>query len=1095
MSFSFNVNNRMLGTGSGSTFYFGQTLLDLKAHLVQNGWTVSASGTYHGQLNILQYSQSDILTNLTEGANSIGNDVSWFVIKDPDDKRQFLFLKNRVQYITGFFLAGGFKVTGSQSQAISSYFIDCPETYTQATPSDTPVITPAKAFVYTCKNDFEFNGGVCKSGFKWDDASDVEVLIDGKVNGIDTPVYVSSPPYSHAGFIQDNCGTNYRVYDGYILNNTRTIGAGFFDDGQSSGTVSATKNTSPIVFCNGKIVGGIAGFHIDSGFQIVNGVRTAVSNIDINPEFICIDGSWVDDNSYNQPLTNVILVSKWVTFDKCYVTNYSTDLSTCSIQIGSQAFELSNPVAHMLNPICDYQFAVTPDAGTQALIGYCIGHINFALPVGTLTDIAGTDNNGAYVPGFIQEFVGSLVIDGFQISSGHVIRDTKYIYDEYIDLTEKSYITNGYVGNGNICYANSAQSNSNLCIAYSANAGFDLAHGFYGAAVSATNPPTAADMVWLHKKDTHTGYGYKADVNGDYFPNNIRGGVSLLNPGFPDTFFDQDDFDIYQPTNYMQNINSYDVWNYHMAVNTVAPYEFYLMLTCRNQIFGLIAMDSVYNKNVDNADDVVLLNICNSPGMRFGASHHSKYIKSWYGDNSTIVSRPDFVSAMTSSSARFLETGVLYQSFYQEPNNHTSLDLSLPNTIIDLSTSDFVLTSQVQSIVVVSGAHSVILPTSPYFNQEISITNITSDVINVTSSNGIGSYTSTSTSIPPMHSLVLSFTSKFWLVDVFYSYVADYTLLPQSPNVNGPSASYDMSALPFEFYIDVLSTTGNNTVSLPAVPYPGQIINIRNPKNVMITIDGNGKIIDEAPISMLFPTKSLYVCFNGIKWISTLPTAILNPLPININTFVFPSGAKKVADRFAQLIGSVSTIPAQSGSGKLKLNSQPIKNELVCISNQTTLHQNIYGVSQKMDVNGVLQTIGYPIGSAKGITLPPGDDVILQFNEDNQIWVINKFSSAIPSNLQGNLTDSLETLMTLVYAKIENPNITNDTNIIPNSYRGMSTLFQQDTVKRYDLEMIDVGTDYFVSLNLASDSTPISCDDSGCTTLLPWVDNTPINPE
>jgi hypothetical protein len=1117
MSYSFNVNNRSVGIGYSTSHTFSKAIFDLKNFLANNGWIVKCSGTYNGVTNIIQYNSSgDLFTTPDEGSGGFGNDMSWFVITDPVDKREFLFLKNRMMYISGFLLTGGFKVQDSIQSAITNAFIDVAETYIPGTSTSNPTILPAKAFIYQFLNDFEFNGYICFNGFKWYNDSDIDTIIDGKINGIDTPIYVSVPPTFHSNIVSNICGTQYRVYDGYRLNNAHKIGNGFIYDSNTSGQLGASGSGNNAVFINGRVVGDIIGYHIDSGFNVSSGIKTAVSNIDVyisldennNPRgsnygaYSCIDGTFIDDHSYSQTITNANFVQSWYKYHQCFYSYYTVDYFHGDVTLAPQKYSLLQPSSfiNVANdqrcPVFGQQGVALPDNNLAILDG------NAGLPIGNFTEISGTDDNGNYVPGFIKELDsnGYLIVDGYIITSGHVIRDVKYVYDGYIDLVKKIHIADGYVGNGNVCYANADDSNSNLSIGYSAKCKFLTSSSFYGKAASAFNPPMAADLVWLHQYDTNPGIGEKADVNGYYFPNNTGSPSSLLSPGHPQKFFDNIDFTNFTPTNYLQGFKSYDTWNYHMCVNNAAPYNWYFIITRRDNVAGIIAMDQIYNNNVDNTDNVVFINYCGGNNFNLGASHHSNFIKSWNLNNVAIATRQDFVDAITNNTARFLEANILYQNFYQTCIDYKNLDSGITN--INLSTSDYSLSTEgnyiVNSPINTLTTHKINLQPAIVFNQNITITNGSNFPITILSSDYIDSVGNNTITLESNITVDLIYSGKFWIVSKFYSFMPWLSgILSNNINLDHGNVSY-MSSTPLELVI----TGGNSSILRfnDSVQFGG-MINVNNNSGKAVTIYGyttTPKLINANPNYTMQAGESTSFWYDGISWSANrYDGRQINPSFINLDTFTCPGIPGNTSTLYANITSPSSVTPhPQSYYGKLYLNAFPKNLDLVMIQNSTNMYHTIYGI-RSIAVNSTnTGIIGYKIGLSSAISIAPGETLVLQYSASNQSWTRNKYTIAIPGNLQTNLSSSIESIMSSIYAKMENGNITNGINVIPNSYLGVSGLISQDTVKRYDSEMLDInGLLYYLTLNLKTQDKPVSNDDYGSTLTLPWSSNTPISPD
>lgn len=1089
MSYQFNVNNRVNGYGGNPVYFFYQTLMDLKTALVNAGWTITSSATFNSSLNINRLSLTgDILNNVADGDYSIANDISWFVAQDPAGIKQLLFLKNRTLTISGYSLLGGQQVSNSVVQSVSSTFISAPETSTQPNPNLPPVISPSPAFVYQCVNDFQFNGYICFNGFKWNTDSDVSIISNGQINGVNTTVYVTTPPSINGPYEYDICGNRYRVYDGVIINNGQNIGGGWTDNG-TAGQLHAPGTANGNVIVNGKIVGPISGYHINSGFQVVNGVKTPVSNITIPTSNLCIDGSFVDNGDLNQTLTNANFVSSWLTFKDCFYSSFSVDYDHCAINLSPLQYTLTQPQLYGTVLVCGYSY----QPQSISLADTCIFNIAYGLPIGTTTDISGTNNAGTYVPGYITQIHGYLMLNGYIITDGYVVRETHYLYDGYLDLTNRIYIADGYVGNGNIVYSTSPQMNSNVMVAYSANQKFNLgANGFYDKPISSVNPPIASDMVWLHKNDTYVGKGLRADGNGYYYPNNTAISPSITSPGMPDPYYDQLDVTTAQIVNFLSGIHQYDTWNYHIVCNNASPYNFYLLLTSHNQLRALFMMDTVFNSNLDNNDNAVFTFLIGNTS-RYGFGHHSKYLKSWYGDPTTITSRSAFSTAISSNSARFFETSLLNLSFYQTLG-YANINGYAPGTNISLATSSYTITDTTNAsytVTAVGGTNSVLLPTTPFFGQEITITNTLTSSFTVSSTQGIANTTTPSVSVSALKTFNFIYTGKVWTYDSFFSYLPWLNLTSSVPR-GGSSihAQYDLSASVNEYKV---TKAGSGSIILPTSPYFGNICNINNAANSAVNIVGdivyNGSSISTYPLAGL---QNISLYFDGNHWINTGYDGIqLGPtlIDLSLGNSTLTTNVGKIAEQYGYIVSPSDSLP-ENQHYKVFLNRQPQPGDVVSITNATTSFQNIYGVQT---IAG--QSTGYPIGAANGISIAQGDCLVFKFDANNKSWITEKFTIAIPSNTDLGILSPAETLFPVAYAKFENTEISHTIESTSNSYRGMSVLFNQDSVKRNDLDMLDLNnTTFFITLNLNTDNKNNIGEDSGSTLTLPW-ENVIINPD
>ena len=99
--------------------------------------------------------------------------------------------------------------------------------------------------------------------------------------------------------------------------------------------------------------------------------------------------------------------------------------------------------------------------------------------------------------------------------------------------------------------------------------------------VSGSIAPMAADMIWLHKRDT-------ADLN--FYTNNLGDGDIINWSGAVETG---------------DALSDYDIWNLHIcAENSVAPYPFYFWFTNKRDTLGFFAMDAMLDGNSGDTDQV-----------------------------------------------------------------------------------------------------------------------------------------------------------------------------------------------------------------------------------------------------------------------------------------------------------------------------------------------------------------------------------------------------------------------------------------------------------------------------------------------------------
>lgn len=174
---------------------------------------------------------------------------------------------------------------------------------------------------------------------------------------------------------------------------------------------------------------------------------------------------------------------------------------------------------------------------------------------------------------------------------------------------------------------------ANMAIAYSANDRFSTTLGLGGAAVSATNPPIANDMIWLHQPDNYTG--------------NAPG--TLDAPGLMTT-----------NVNWGNGINYSTTWNFHVCASTTAPYPFYFWFTTQNNTAGFFCMDSLVDTHPLDTDDVLFYHFPNSGGI-FNLNY--SLLRTWYKKPVNFTDRADFAAKITNNEARFLATSALYYTY------------------------------------------------------------------------------------------------------------------------------------------------------------------------------------------------------------------------------------------------------------------------------------------------------------------------------------------------------------------------------------------------------------------------------------------------
>jgi len=180
--------------------------------------------------------------------------------------------------------------------------------------------------------------------------------------------------------------------------------------------------------------------------------------------------------------------------------------------------------------------------------------------------------------------------------------------------------------------------------------------------VTASNPPMAIDMVWLHRDDLF-------DSNKFY--------VNTLGP--------TDDVITWAgSTDTGDALNDYDIWNMHIGADDAAPYPFYFWFTGRKETLGFFAMDATLETNAGDPENVVFWfcpvtgGIGGYPTLNYdvinGASmtanqwspHYIEYftnlqkprLRAWINKPSMFSNRNDFINKMAQNTCRFLPVTV-----------------------------------------------------------------------------------------------------------------------------------------------------------------------------------------------------------------------------------------------------------------------------------------------------------------------------------------------------------------------------------------------------------------------------------------------------
>jgi hypothetical protein len=230
-----------------------------------------------------------------------------------------------------------------------------------------------------------------------------------------------------------------------------------------------------------------------------------------------------------------------------------------------------------------------------------------------------------------------------------------------------------------------------LVIAYSALGKFSLTRGHGGAAVSASNPPIAEDMIWLHQQDSQ----------------------KVTDPLDPLIYLDSVDLPNYQKTSFWCGaadtagfngessypsadyaIKNSDMWNLHICVEqadlTVPPvqtdYGMYFWISGKETTYGFFALDTIKaNKNADDNDGAVIWYVPEYGGVG-GRNSRTDATKKWSMNQqlntgvrirswsklpaAPFVDRKDFYTQIASGVCRFMPTTVVfYSGVFETPLN------------------------------------------------------------------------------------------------------------------------------------------------------------------------------------------------------------------------------------------------------------------------------------------------------------------------------------------------------------------------------------------------------------------------------------------
>jgi hypothetical protein len=220
-------------------------------------------------------------------------------------------------------------------------------------------------------------------------------------------------------------------------------------------------------------------------------------------------------------------------------------------------------------------------------------------------------------------------------------------------------------------YFNTQSKSTGLYIGYSQQASFSTTIGANGNAVTASNPPSAPDSVWI------TGY---SDIYGDLYQD-------LLNFPLPPSILPLPDSDLL----FGQSLNSGSKWYMHVIAENAAPFNFYFYISYSNgsapQSSGLFCMDYANNQAGDNDNYIFWLMPGGLSGTEQDIFKHTKMIRSWYG-KFNFVNRTDYLTSVSSNRARFLPTSPLVYSSVVNNDNYNKNYVLQSGSITDQSLQD-----------------------------------------------------------------------------------------------------------------------------------------------------------------------------------------------------------------------------------------------------------------------------------------------------------------------------------------------------------------------------------------------------------------------
>jgi hypothetical protein len=211
---------------------------------------------------------------------------------------------------------------------------------------------------------------------------------------------------------------------------------------------------------------------------------------------------------------------------------------------------------------------------------------------------------------------------------------------------------------------NNHLSYANMAIAYSAKDRFSTIFGLGGNTVSATNPPIANDMVWLHTSDNWVG----------------SGGGTLAVPGLMN-----------DSVNWGGAIGFSDNWNVHMFADTSAQYPFYFWFTRINDTTGFFCMDTLQDTHSLDQDNVLFYSFPQVGGIKNDINFAScQYpLRSWFRKPANFTNRADFAEKISNNEARFLRTNLVKYTYnnnlYRNSNAQysTAAPAGLPTCFYD----------------------------------------------------------------------------------------------------------------------------------------------------------------------------------------------------------------------------------------------------------------------------------------------------------------------------------------------------------------------------------------------------------------------------